>query len=180
MVKRELRAFCLKKLLEESKKNSYYKDKLISKNLSTLIKRLKPKTILFYLPLELEVDLRGLMQELKRKKIKVLLPKVQKESFKMVEYRLPLEENSFKILEPKSSYAYKRVDLIIAPIIAMDADKRRVGFGKGMYDRFYERLGKKPKVVFIQRVPCLSKSSVCKEHDIACDYYISSKEKKSR
>jgi len=179
MVKKELRERSIKKLKSVPKSRKYILDKLISKKLEKIIDRLNPSSILFYLPLPMEVDLRGLMNRYRKKKLKILIPKVEKESFKMVEYRLPLEENSFKILEPKSQLSYKKVDLIIVPVIAVDKSMRRVGFGKGMYDRFYEKLKNKPKVIFVQRLALLSNTSVCKSFDIKCDIYISSKEKNS-
>jgi len=178
MVKKELRERSIKKLQNLPKNRRYIADKLISLEIDKVIKALKPRSILFYLPLSMEVDLRSLIVKYRRKKLKILIPKIEKESFKMVEYRSPLEESSFKTKEPKSHFEYKKVDLIIVPVIAVDRDFRRVGFGKGMYDRFYQKLKKKPKVIFVQRLPLISKSSVCESFDIKCDIYISSKEKK--
>jgi 5-formyltetrahydrofolate cyclo-ligase len=175
--KMSVRKLCISRLKTTTFKNNYILDKNISAKVDHIIKKLKPKSILFYLPLKLEVDLRPLLKKYRRK-LKILIPKVQKESFVMVEYRLPLEENKFKILERKhSSNAYKNVDLIIVPIIAMDRNMQRVGFGKGMYDRFYYTLKKKPIVVFVQRVACVSNVAICDKYDIYGDYYITSKEK---
>ena len=177
MVKSEFRKEALNSLRSVKSFQKYPLDKKIEKKLSSLIKSLNPKSILFYLPLGMEVNLKNLMLKEKRAGKKILVPKVENESFKMVEFRLPLEENSFNIFEPKSSsFKYKRVDLIIVPIVAMDANRKRIGFGKGMYDRFYARLKRKPIIVFIQRIPVISKEFLCDEYDIGCDFYISSKE----
>ncbi len=178
MVKRELRKRSLAILRHKGLQNAYSTDKKIAQRLKLLIASLspQPKSILFYLPLPIEVDLRSLMRHYRQKGIKLFVPKLQKESFKMVEYRLPLEENSFKIQEPKNRHAYEKVDLIIVPVIAMDGEFRRVGFGKGMYDRFFDTLHRKPTVIFIQRTPCLTRARVCSAHDIRGDIYLSSKE----
>jgi len=179
MVKSELRKTALDSLKSVPSFQRYSIDKKIARELEKLIERIDPKSILFYLPLPLEVDLKKLMKKQRIKGRKILVPKVEKQSFKMVEYRLPLEENSFKISEPKSSnFKYKRVDLLVVPIVAMDRNRRRVGFGKGMYDRFFAGLKSKPIVVFVQRVPIVSKESLCQKYDIKCDYYISSRETK--
>ena len=177
MVKSEFRKRALYTLRGVSSFQKYSIDKKISKKLEDLIERIDPKSILFYLPLPLEVDLKKLMKKLRFKGRKILVPKVEKQSLKMVEYRLPLEENSFNILEPKSSsFKHKRVDLLVVPVVAVDSYGRRVGFGKGMYDRFFDNLKIKPIVIFIQRVPVISKKPLCDEYDIGCDFYISSKE----
>ena len=177
MDKATFRKSCLKMLKNSSHRSNYKIDKELQIRVDKIIKELKPNSILFYLPLNLEVDLTPLLKKY-RKRLKILIPKVEKESFKMVEYRLPLEKNNFNILERKNgSYAHKNVDLIIAPIIGIDANMQRVGFGKGMYDRFFDSLKRKPIVVFIQRYPCVSRDEICDKHDIYGDYFVTSKEK---
>ncbi len=178
MVKRELRKRTLQRLRTYGMKNRYAIDKKITNQVKKLIDSLspQPKSILLYLPLPIEVDLRRLIYHYRRKGIKLFVPKIQKESFNMVEYRLPLEENSLKIQEPKSKRAHKKVDLIIVPVVAMDSGFGRVGFGKGMYDRFFDTLHLKPTVIFIQRIPCVTRKNVCSAHDIRGDFYLSSKE----
>ena len=176
MGKQRFRNGCLKKLRASPVHLRYAKDKKIERKIEKILKKYNVKSILFYLPMDIEVNLQSLMHKYK-KKIKVFVPFIVKESFKMVEYRLPLEKNSFGILEPKShNLAQKNVDLIIVPIVGIDRDMQRVGFGKGMYDRFYERLRKKPIVVFVQREACVSPKKICDSYDIRCDYYVTSKE----
>ncbi len=178
MVKQEVRELSLRVLKARKARSHYTTDKKIVNKIDRYIKDIKPSSILFYMPLEIEVDISPLIKKYRRKKLKIFVPKMEKESFKMVEYRLPLEEKKLNIFEPKSScYSYKNVDLIIVPIIAMDRSMRRVGFGKGMYDRFYEKLSHKPKVIFVQRVAIIVKDYVCDRYDIGCDYFVSSKEK---
>ena len=177
MDKQTFRKACLKRLRRSAKHpNHYGKDKKISQKLAKILEKEKPRTILFYLPLDLEVDLKMLMLRMK-KKCKILVPFIVEESFKMVEYRLPLEKNSFGIFEPKAdNLAQKNIDLIIVPIVGMDKHRQRVGFGKGMYDRFYEKLSPKPVVVFVQRDGCTSREKLCDSYDIRCHYYLTSKE----
>jgi 5-formyltetrahydrofolate cyclo-ligase len=95
----------------------------------------------------------------------------------MVQYRLPLKRNSFDIYEPPNSKkVQKKVDMIIVPVVGVDGDFKRVGFGKGMYDRFFEKLQKKPIVIFVQREKCFTSQKVCDSHDIYCDYYVTPKD----
>jgi 5-formyltetrahydrofolate cyclo-ligase len=124
----------------------------------------------------IEVDLRKLIYKY-RKKLNIFVPFIERESFKMVKYRLPLKSNSFNIYEPPNSQkVFKRVDMIIVPVVGVDGDFKRVGFGKGMYDRFYEKLKNKPVTIFVQRKKCATKSIVTDSYDIHADYYITPKE----
>jgi len=176
MDKQTFRKGCLKRLKASPSHLRYAKDKKIARKIEKILQKKRPKSILFYLPMEMEVNLKKLMHKYK-KKLKIFVPFIEEESFKMVEYRLPLEKNSFNILEPKAhNLAQKNVDLIIVPIVGMDRNMQRVGFGKGMYDRFYAKLRKKPIVIFVQREACASYKKVCDSYDIQCDYYVTSKE----
>jgi 5-formyltetrahydrofolate cyclo-ligase len=49
---------------------------------------------------------------------------------------------------------------------------QRVGFGKGMYDRFFEKLQKRPYTVFIQPKLCHTKEKICDRYDITGDVVI--------
>ncbi len=176
MGKQRFRKACLKRLNASPCHLRYVKDKKIAIKIEKIIEKIKPKSVLFYLPMDVEVNLVNLMARYK-KKLKIFVPFIVEESFKMVEYRLPLEKNSFGILEPKAhNLAQKNVDLIIVPVVGIDRNMQRVGFGKGMYDRFYEKLRQKPIVVFVQREACVSPKKLCDSHDIHCDYYVTSKE----
>ncbi len=176
MDKKSFRKDCLKILKNSPKYNRYTKDKLVLQKIEKLIDCHKPKSILFYLPLSIEVDVQKLMK-MYRKKLKIFTPLIVGESFKMVQYKLPLKRNSFDIYEPPNSHLkYRKVDMIIVPVVGVDGNFKRVGFGKGMYDRFYEKLKYKPVTVFIQRVKCLTKEKITDTHDICADYYITPKE----
>jgi 5-formyltetrahydrofolate cyclo-ligase len=95
-------------------------------------------------------------------------------SFKMVKYQLPLTKKKFSILEPiNKQKTLQKIDLAIVPIVGIDKTFRRIGFGKGMYDRFFEKCKSKPKIVFVQLIPCISKNVLTEAHDIKADLYIS-------
>ncbi len=56
--------------------------------------------------------------------------------------------------------------------MGIDPTFRRVGFGAGMYDRFYEKVGYKPITIFTQLKLCVSKKIITSSHDIEPDYII--------
>ncbi len=98
---------------------------------------------------------------------------MQDDSFKMVKYRLPLKKRKFGIYEPNNSFMKpKKIDLAIVPIVGVDVLNKRIGFGKGMYDRFFYRLKYRPTIVFTQLVLCKSKEILSDNYDIKADYII--------
>ena len=169
-MKKEFRKICRKM----NKNNKYYYSKIISKELLKALKNYK--RILMFIPLENEVDIKGVIKELKREKKEIFVPFMQDLSFKMVKYSLPLKKKKFSILEPlNKNKTPVKIDVAVVPIIGMDLDFRRVGFGKGMYDRFFANLKYKPKIIFVQLNPCVSKKKVTDEYDIKGDEFISFK-----
>ena len=147
----------------------------VSDQLQSIIKNYNPNSILFYLPMSHEVDVNKLLNK-ERKKRSVYVPFMVGDSFKMVRYRLPLRRGKYNINQPRDSFLnIKHVDMIIVPILGMDKTYRRIGFGKGMYDRFYERLQKKPLVIFLQTTLCYTSSVITDDYDIKADYVITPK-----
>ena len=95
------------------------------------------------------------------------------DSFVPVKYRLPLKIKRFGIKEPNFSSLKKiKLDMVVVPIVGIDETYRRVGFGKGMYDRFFDRLKNKPITIFTQLKLCKSKKIVTSPHDIRPNYII--------
>ena len=94
----------------------------------------------------------------------------------MVEFRLPLKKDKFGIMTPNNSkLKITRVDLAIVPILGIDKTFRRIGFGKGMYDRFFEKLKKRPYIIFTQLEFCHTKKFICDDYDIAGDILLTPK-----
>ena len=168
--KSEFRAYSKEKLSKIV--NPYQRDKVINKTLLEMIFRLQPRAILLYIPLEIEVNISPILHRLRRKH-KLYVPFMEGISFKMVKYRLPLHIKKFNIKEPYNSFAVKpKIDLAIVPVIGVDGALKRIGFGKGMYDRFFESLQPTPPVLFVQREMCMTHARLSEEHDIGADIYL--------
>lgn len=175
MNKDKFRAQSRKKLIKiSSSVNSYKKHKSIHAQVMQIIKYHNPKNILLYIPLGLEFDTKNLISTLRRKsKANILVPFMQNISFKVVKYRLPLYRKKFELLEPNDSFTrIRNIDLVIVPVIGVDGAIKRVGFGKGMYDRFFETLPRRPITVFVQLHTCFCKQIITNKYDIQADYYI--------
>ena len=174
MDKSSFRKHCKEKLNNAMKHKRYYHDYSVIKQVESIVESFGAKKILFYLPLKSEVNLNKLIKNYRQKKLEVFVPFIEQESFKMVKYRLPLKKDgSFKVLQsPNSNIKVRDIDIIIVPVIGVDRERKRVGFGKGMYDRFYEKLNNKPLVIFVQRTKCYTDKKVTSYHDISADFYI--------
>ncbi|MCH9741512.1 MAG: 5-formyltetrahydrofolate cyclo-ligase, partial [Epsilonproteobacteria bacterium] len=90
----------------------------------------------------------------------------------------PLKVKKFGVKEPNiSNNFYKKINLAIVPIIGTDKTFRRVGFGRGYYDRFFEKHGNKiEKVLFVGRKSCICSEVITDDYDVEGDFYITPKE----
>jgi len=161
-----------KKCINISKHNRYYYSKVIGRKLYEVAKN--HKNILFFIPMDSEVDIHWVLKKLRKEKKNIFVPFMQGLSFKMVKYQLPLAKKKFSILEPvnKQPTLYK-IDLSIVPIVGIDKRFARIGFGKGMYDRFFAKLNYPVKKVCVQLKACVSQETLSESHDIVCDELIS-------
>jgi 5-formyltetrahydrofolate cyclo-ligase len=173
--KTTFRQNCLQKLKNASKHNRLYKTSLINKKLLAVLKTKKRVKILFYYPLPMEADIIKVLNIL-RQNCDIYIPFMVGESFKMVPFRLPLKKKKFGIFEAGNTHLdIKKIDIAIVPAVGVDGNLQRVGFGKGMYDRFFEKLQKRPYIIFTQLEFCYTKEFICDDYDIACDLLITPK-----
>jgi len=171
--KSDFRKSCLIRLRKFSNFTKYKKDKIINQKLLYLIKEQKAKSVLLYIPMDIEVDIMPLINILRKQKIKVFVPYIKEEGFISVLYRLPLEEGKFGIKQPSYSNTNNKFDLAIVPVVGIDGVYKRIGFGKGMYDRFFDKLLKKPVTIFVQRELCKCDKILSDKYDIRADMVVS-------
>ncbi len=170
-------AICNLKSIDKSRALLF--DKKINSLLKQIIDIKKPKSVMLYTPMKLEADIRPLIKYLRQKGIRVYVPFMEGKSFRLVKYRLPLQRKKFGIYEPKISRQYrdKYIDIAIVPIVGTDKSFKRVGFGKGMYDRFFEKNGIFIRdIIFVQRLFCFSKDIITQKHDISAHTIITGKD----
>ncbi len=145
----------------------------INRYLEQLFIKLKPKSILFYMPLKFEPNVLPILKNLQKKKVEIFTPFIYGKTFKMVKFRLPLIKSSFGTFESgNSKREVQRVDIVIVPVIGIDANFKRVGFGKGMYDQFFPTLKNRPIIIFVQNIGIVAKTVITEQHDIRANYYI--------
>ncbi|MEA1893552.1 MAG: 5-formyltetrahydrofolate cyclo-ligase [Campylobacterota bacterium] len=175
LTKMKFRENCLKKIKNIPTCNKYYRDAMINRYLLKELSSLRSKKILFYYPLGFEVDIRKTLTQM-RINNDVFIPFMQNKSFKVVPFRLPLKKKKFGIFEAGNTIRnINKIDIAIVPIIGVDGKLQRVGFGKGMYDRFFAKLKKRPYTIFIQPEICFTKKLICDDYDITCDILLTPK-----
>ena len=169
LTKTTFRKKCLNRLQNTSQHNELYKKHLLNSKLLKILSQYKKKKILFYYPLPLEANILNTLNKM-RKISEVYIPFMEGQSFKMVPFRLPLKKKKFGIYEAGNTHKkINKIDIAIIPAVGVDGNLQRVGFGKGMYDRFFEKLQKRPYTIFVQNELCFTQESICDSYDIACD-----------
>lgn len=172
LTKTRFREISLKKIKNLPKHNALYRAALLEKKLYKMLLRRKKAKILFYYPLPFEANILKVIKKM-RGDFEIYVPFMEGESFKMVPFRLPLKKKKFGIFEAGDTYRkINKIDIAIIPAVGVDGNLQRVGFGKGMYDRFFAKLKKKPYVIFTQPELCYTKEFVCDSYDVACDVLI--------
>jgi len=174
--KKQFRKECLQSLKDIPNHRKYNIDKKIIERMYLLLKEKNVENIMLFLPLKIEVNLYPLIKRLRKEKKNIYVPFMEGKSFRLVKYRLPLKEKKFGIKEPNDSKQFRKksIDIAIVPIVGIDCTQRRVGFGQGMYDRFFEKNSKNiKKIVFVTRELCYSKELVTDHYDVKADMILS-------
>jgi 5-formyltetrahydrofolate cyclo-ligase len=112
-----------------------------------------------YMPIRNEVDILPLLKRCWSSDVLVLLPKVVKETRQMEIYYVhgqhELEAGAWGILEPKADpsnrwdlkNAKSKIDMVLVPGVAFDANMGRLGYGGGFYDRFINEMPAAPPLI---------------------------------
>lgn len=132
----------------------------------------KCKNVLVYMPFGNEVDIRPLIATLRKKKCNIFIPFIQESSFKMIPLRLPLCKNTYGIYEANNSqFKLIKVDVVIVPVLGIDKHFRRIGFGRGMYDRFMPTLKHKAHIIFVAQSPNFTPVGITQDYDVRGDVF---------
>ena len=137
----------IRKIYYKTRKKKYFEiDQNFFKPLVNLLKKLQRKKVVLlslYYPTNYEVNTLKINKLLEGKKyIKVLLPVIKSNSkmtFAKWDFLDVLKVNRFGILEPinkKKSYV---PNVALVPLLAYDKNNFRLGYGKGYYDKFFNK-----------------------------------------
>lgn len=143
------------------------------KTLLNLINYTNSKKVLFYLPLNYEVDVLKIRRNLSHK-CEIFAPFMVGLSLEMVRLRLPFLTYKFNVRQPSGKKMNNvKLDMAVVPAIGVDGAMARIGHGKGFYDRFFDTLPVKPKlIVFLEVKDFYTKDVLSLAHDAVGDFYI--------
>lgn len=115
----------------------------------------RARCVMTYVYKEDEIDTIGLIADMLKSGKKVVVPVVNKESRELIPCGISsLEElnvGTFGVMEPDLKNArivgIDEIDLVVAPGRAFDKHCNRLGRGKGYFDRFLKKTGRKKRVI---------------------------------
>ncbi len=178
VTKSDIRDTVLSKLTQRPKLYRFRDSHTVEQKIINYIKRSNAKSVLLYISMATEANTQNIIKWCRQRGISVFVPFMLGSSFIVVQYRLPLYKKRFNIYEPKISKKYRKkgIDIAIVPVISIDKSGRRVGFGKGMYDRFFAREGRHiGKTVFVAKDLYIYDGLITQEYDIESDYIVSTR-----
>lgn len=130
-------------------------------------------SILLYMPLQGEVDVRLIMERAVSNGKRVALPRFVPETGHYETFFIddkPLKPGPFGVLEPGNALPapLNLLDLVVVPGLGFDWRGRRLGRGKGFYDRLLsEATGVKCGICFDEQI--LAEIPI-EAHDVSVDY----------
>lgn len=136
-----------------------------------------PKCVMIYLSTQSEVKTSGIIRFLTEKGIAIYVPCITDGIITPVKYTkgCELTKGAFRIKEPVKKIkprTPKCINLVIIPGIAFDTKGNRIGFGKGFFDRFLDKLPPKTLKVALAFEKQIVKLIPSDNLDIKMDYII--------
>lgn len=106
-----------------------------------------------YWPMSTEIDVRPLLARLEQHQVICALPVVAARNEPLIFRRWhpsdPLEPGTFETMHPLAGAPQVRPDVVIAPLLAVDGEGFRLGYGGGYYDRTLSALRREGPVVVV-------------------------------
>ncbi len=139
ITKAELRAYAKKRRMENV--NRDVKEELLIENFYTALLNGKEGagarlTFFIYLSFFLEAPTDKLIKRLLSDGHTVCCPRIEKGEMEAVLYSEDLALSDFGIREPIGNAYQGKIDVVVAPLLAVDRAGNRLGYGGGYYDGF--------------------------------------------
>lgn len=151
--KQQLRKVIKEKRKELSGEEIKTKSKRITEKFISLPEFEKSRKVMFYLSFNQEVSTGEMVDRSLQLGKQVLVPKIEEGELSVwtISDRAQCHPNRWGIPEPAENIGvrlftdWKGIELIVTPGLAFDFKGNRLGYGRGYYDRFFNRL---PKTIF--------------------------------
>lgn len=169
--KEQIRKEILSRLKNQSKGERGRKSRLIEDKIFSSEMFKKADAVMFYVSRDEEVDTRRMIEDALRIGKRVAVPYSDSETNEIVASELvdpekDLELSPLGIYQPKKDSSLREIplreiNLVIVPGVAFDRENKRLGRGKGYYDRFLRKLPPATITIgvcfdfqLIDRLPC--------------------------
>jgi len=146
-IKEVIRKEILTKLNNQPRVEVLRKSEIIKDKLFSLAEFKKAKFVMFYASMDKEVHTLDMIDEALEMGKEVALPLCASREViipkEITNKSKDLKKGAYNILEPPRSAKEKKpqnIDLFIVPGVAFDKKNRRLGRGKGYYDRFLQKV----------------------------------------
>lgn len=146
LTKKALRSKILLKLKKQEEKERERKSRIIKNKLFRTAAFKKAKRVMFYIALDDEVNTEDMIKEAKMIGKMPIVPVCKKDRMNLrpciLDDHASLKRGPYGVHEPvrKKHVALDDLDLVLVPGLAFDKKGRRLGRGKGCYDRFLRQL----------------------------------------
>lgn len=110
------------------------KDKLIEENVLSAFG--EEESFFVYLSFGSEFSTKGLIRALLARGKRVCVPRIEGGVMRSVPYAEPLEAGAYGILQPKGGEE-TACRVALTPLLAVDGEGYRLGYGGGYYDRYF-------------------------------------------
>jgi len=146
---------------------------LAFKKIIPLFETYKPKILAAYNPIQNEFNISFIIEYEQKQNIKILYPRVNKKNAPLTFHETSVfETGAFSIEQPPIDAPQYVPDMIICPFIAIDKDKKRLGFGGGFYDRTIANLPHAITIAIGYDFQIIEDFGA-EDHDMVFDYVIS-------
>lgn len=178
MLKSEIRNLYLQKRKALSSDEVFLLSENIFKNFINHFKPVEGQKIHLFIPIEKFNEIRTYLfiQYFLKEKIRVFLPKIIGSQIIAVEIFTGtlFESNKWGISEPISNRNSEIIDFdfIITPLLYCDRKGNRVGYGKGFYDAFFEKVSTESKKVGLNYFNAEYDVDDISDFDIPLDYLV--------
>lgn len=128
-----------------------------------------------YYPMGDELSTLPLMEALKKLDKTICLPQLNDEGLLFKSWNEePLQKSDYQFLEPSSNSPLIIPDLVLVPLLALDSQGYRLGYGKGHYDRVLQHLRQNHKLTTVGFAYSFQevKSIPHEPHDQRLDYIV--------
>ena len=138
--KKGLRAYMKGRRAENE--NRDVKASLATENLLEFLKKDGAGTkrkVFVYLSFSSELATDGMIERLQEEGYEVYCPRLEKGEMLAVEYGKDFTLSKLGIREPLGEILNAAPDVVITPLLAVDNEGNRLGYGGGYYDRYFEK-----------------------------------------